>query len=97
MSLRRQGKIPSLKQLLGFEKKWASCNEYFWKVFQERYGLTPNDVGFKQFAYGQTQLKGIPYFANLGFHPALLLQLVAGFNLQLQVNEVEIFYSLPVY
>ena len=86
-SLRREGKTPSLKQLLAFERKLKSRNEYFWKAFKDIHGLTPNDVGFKQFAYGQIQLKGIPYFANLGLHPALLLQLVAGFNLPLRVDE----------
>ena len=44
-------------------------------------------MGFKQYAYGQIQLKGIPFFANLGLHPALLLQLVAGFNLPLRVDK----------
>ena len=86
-SLRKNGKTPSLKQLLGFEKKLKDQNLYFWKVFQKKYGLTPEDVQFKKYAYGQIQLKGIPFFANLGLHPALLLQLVAGFNLPLRVDE----------
>ena len=92
-SLRSEGRTPSLKQLLAFEKKLDKRNKYFWKAFHDKYGLTPNDVNFKQFAYGQIQLKGIPYFANLGLHPALLLQLVAGFNLPLRVDEGETFYS----
>jgi len=86
-SLRKKGKTPSLQSLLSFEKKLNKRNSYFWKSFKKEYKLTPADVGFKQFAYGQIQLKGIPYFANLGLHPALLLQLIAGFNLPLRVDE----------
>ena len=78
------GKTPSLAQLQAFSRKLAERNEFFWKSFKKKTGFSPDDCGFKQWCFGQIQLLGIPFFANLKLHRAFLLQLVAGFYLPLR-------------